>query len=35
VGYGRERSRSRGSHVDERTRVTIVDDDGRRRRDYR
>jgi hypothetical protein len=35
VGYGRERSRSRGSYVDERTRVTIVDDDGRRRRDYR
>lgn len=35
VGYGRERSRSRGSYVDERTRVTIVDDDGRRRSGYR
>ena len=34
VDYGRQRSRSRGSYVDERTRVTIVDEDGRRRRDY-
>lgn len=34
VGYGRQRSRSRGEYVDERTRVTIVDDDGSRR-EYR
>ena len=35
VDYGRQRSRSRGSYVDERTRVTIVDNDGHRRKDYR
>lgn len=36
VEYGRQRSRSRGDgYREESTRVTIVDDDGRRRREYR